>query len=78
MEKVNDNIVRFEKEALNVIKIRKFESFGFDEEGFDRNGFDRNGFDKVGFNRAKGLIGLNKAQKAIEIDPWNIYYAVEN
>ena len=97
-ERIDDKIVRFEKEIRNntsliIYNSAGFNQYGFDKEGFDKNGFnkfgfnkegiDRDGFDKfgfnkIGFNREKVLVDLDKAKKAINEDPWNIFYAVES
>ena len=42
LERIDDNIVRFEKESRNKISIIKYDSRGFDQYGFDIEGFDEN------------------------------------
>ena len=78
-ERIDDNIVRFEKESRNNISLiiynsQGFNQYGFDIEGFDKNGFnklgfnkegfDKNGFDKFGFNK----IGFNREKVLVDVD----------
>ena len=50
-ERINDNIVRFEKECRNNTTLLIYNSAGFNQYGFDKEGFDKNGFNKFGFNK---------------------------
>ena len=79
MERIDDNIVRFEKESRNNTSIIIYNSSGYNQYGFDIEGFDKNGFNKLGFNKEgfdkdgfdkEGFnkIGFNREKVLVNVD----------
>ena len=51
LERIEDNIVRFETESRNNTTLIIYNSQGYNQYGFDIKGYEREGFDKDGFNK---------------------------
>ena len=79
LERIEDNIVRFETESRNnttliIYNSSGYNQYGFNIKGFDKDGYDKNGFNKEGFDKdvfdKEGFnkIGFNREKVLVNVD----------